>query len=219
MLLSALAVAAILVGSAVELVPMLLMSDRDNLTAENLRVKPLTPLALTGRDIYIREGCYTCHSQMIRKMVPDVIRYGKESTIADSLNDHPFQWGSKRTGPDLARVGGKYPDTWHLRHMINPRDIVPQSIMPEYAWLAKQRLDTSHIAKKLRALKTLGVPYTDLDIQSAEVNMLDEAKQIGASLKEQGGGDGLENKEIVAMIAYLQSLGKQVEEIKKVSAR
>jgi cytochrome c oxidase cbb3-type subunit I/II len=197
---------AIIVGSVIEIVPTLLLPTYAEI---NPLIKPYTPLQLAGRDIYIREGCYVCHSQMIRSMLPDVIRYGAASEAQESMYDHPFQWGSRRTGPDLARIGGKYPDLWHYRHMIDPREVTPQSIMPVYSWLAKDKTDFDILPKKLSVMKTLGVPYTDQDIRFAAENAREEAKKIAAVLEQQGAAPGSADRELVALISYLQSLGRK----------
>src|ERR1700693_5705785 len=149
------------VGGLVEIVP--LFSQR-SLTEPVAGLKPYTPLQLTGRDIYIREGCYNCHSQMIRPFRAEVERYGHYSMAGEFVYDHPFQWGSKRTGPDLHRVGGKYSDEWHRLHLENPRDLVPESNMPSYTWLTQAAIDPASVPPRLRAMKRLGVPYTDADI-------------------------------------------------------
>ncbi|MBB5190541.1 cytochrome c oxidase cbb3-type subunit 2 [Silvimonas terrae] len=151
-------------------------------------VKPYTALQLAGRDIYLREGCYNCHSQMIRPFRAETERYGHYSVGGESVYDHPFLWGSKRTGPDLARVGGRYSDEWHRAHLMNPRDVVPESIMPAFPWLAANRVDAQSLPDKMRALRRVGVPYTDQDIANA--------------VKDADG-----KSEMEAVIAYLQSLG------------
>lgn len=151
-------------------------------------VKPYTALQLAGRDIYVREGCYNCHSQMIRPFRAETERYGHYSVGGESVYDHPFQWGSKRTGPDLARVGGRYSDAWHKAHLINPRDVVPESNMPAFPWLAANKVDAAGIPDRMRALRKVGVPYTDDDI-------------AGAAKQAEG------KTEMDAMIAYLQGLG------------
>ena len=174
-----------------------------------MKIKPLSPLAIMGRDLYVKEGCYTCHSQMIRTMVSDVVRYGPESQPAESMYDHPFQWGSRRIGPDLARVGGRYPDLWHLRHMLNPRDIVPQSIMPAYPWMLYTKLDFKGLPKRVKALQTVGVPYADSDIINAVELAKAEADKIAVDLIAGGGPEGMQDKEVTAIISYLQSLGHQ----------
>jgi cytochrome c oxidase cbb3-type subunit I/II len=183
---------------------------------KDARVEPLTPLELAGRDIYIREGCYTCHSQMIRTMAHEEIRYGKMSEASETVYDHPFQWGSRRIGPDLARVGGKYNNLWHYRHMLNPREVVQGSIMPIYPWLFKKKADLGVLSKKLSVLKALGVPYTDEQIQGAAASAEKQALTVVKSLKDGGVNESMKNKQIVALIAYLQRLGtdiqKEVEE-------
>ncbi len=151
-------------------------------------IRPYTALELAGRDVYIREGCYLCHSQMIRPFRDEKERYGHYSLASESMYDHPFQWGSKRTGPDLARVGGKYSDEWHVRHLIAPRSVVPESVMPNYPWLAENMVDGATITRNMKGLQTIGVPYTDADIAAAA------AKVEGKT-------------EMDAMVAYMQVLG------------
>ncbi|MBC7918134.1 MAG: cytochrome-c oxidase, cbb3-type subunit II [Rhodoferax sp.] len=176
---------ALLAGGLVEIVPLFFQKS----TTEPIKgIQPYTALQLAGRDIYVREGCYGCHSQMIRPFRAETLRYGHYSVAGESVYDHPFQWGSKRTGPDLARVGGKYSDEWHRIHMINPRDLVPESNMPAYPWLEKTPVDAAAIPNHLRALRKVGVPYTDAQIAAA--------------------ADELKGKtELDATIAYLQVLG------------
>ncbi|OGI42539.1 MAG: cytochrome-c oxidase, cbb3-type subunit II [Candidatus Muproteobacteria bacterium RBG_16_65_31] len=184
-LLIVLIVLVISVGGLVEIVPLFFQKSTTEAVAG---LKPYNALALEGRDIYVREGCYTCHSQMIRPFRAETERYGHYSVAGEFVYDRPFQWGSKRTGPDLHRVGGRYSDEWHRVHLINPRDVVPESIMPGYPWLAKSMLDPSLIQKKMRVLRTLGHPYTDEEIANAP--------------KE------LEGKtEMDAMVTYLQGMG------------
>ncbi len=203
--LTVLSLAAIGVGSVIEIVPTLFIRDNVPLIAT---VKPYTPLELEGRDLYIREGCYNCHSQMVRPFKDEYLRYGAPSRPGESVYDHPFQWGSKRTGPDLARIGSKYPDLWHYRHMRNPRDISSKSIMPIFPWLLENKLDGSHTAAKLQALKKVGVPYQQEDIDSASVHRDRQALEIAKRLNEQGGVSlTVADKEITALIAYLQRLG------------
>ena len=152
------------IGGIVEIVPLFTIET----TIERVKgVRPYSPLELAGRDIYVREGCYLCHSQMIRPFRDEVERYGHYSLAAESMYDHPFQWGSERQGPDLARVGGKYSNAWHVAHLTNPRDVVPESIMPPYAFLADRPADLDHIADHMRTLREVGVPYTDEDIADA----------------------------------------------------
>ncbi|MGE3974838.1 MAG: cytochrome-c oxidase, cbb3-type subunit I [Bdellovibrionales bacterium] len=208
LIFTVLTILAILVGSILEIVPTLLVHTY---VATNSKAVPYTALELAGRDLYVREGCYVCHSQMIRPMISEKIRYGDPSTLEDSLYDRPFQWGSKRTGPDLARVGGKYPDLWHLRHMNNPRDVVSQSIMPSYSWLLRDKVNFSILTKKLSVMKSLGVPYTELEVQDAAESARADAQKIAADLESQGAPKRLEDKEIVALIAYLQRLGRSAK--------
>lgn len=197
---------AILVGSLIQIYPMI---NINKYVEPAKMTQPLTPLELAGRDIYIKEGCYTCHSQMIRKLSFDVLRYGPASTIEESMYDRPFQWGSKRSGPDLARVGGKYPHLWHYRHMLDPRATTPGSLMPNYPWLALHDVDFMSLRKKLSSLKALGVPYTNEVVANGDGIAQEEAKVIAKELAENGAPAGLEKTEMVALIAYLQSLGKK----------
>lgn len=160
------------IGGIVEIAPLFYLEN----TIEKVKgMRPYTPLELAGRNVYIREGCYTCHSQMVRPLRDEVERYGHYSLAAESMYDHPFQWGSKRTGPDLARVGGKYSDEWHLDHLIHPQSVVPDSIMPPYAFLAKKRLPIEGIEDHLKALRLAGVPYTDDMIANAEADLVAQA--------------------------------------------
>ena len=175
----------LLFGGLVEIVPLFFQKS----TTQPIEgVKPLTALQLAGRDVYVREGCYNCHSQMIRPFRAETLRYGPYSVAGESVYDNPFQWGSKRTGPDLARVGGRYSDEWHRIHLLNPRDVVPESNMPAYPWLGKSAVDAASMPAHMKALRTVGVPYTDA--------------QIAASTDELKG-----KTEIEAVIAYLQGLG------------
>lgn len=196
----------ITIGGIVEIGPLLMPKSYVPIHAS--AAVPYTPLELEGRDIYVREGCYNCHSQMIRPLRDEVLRYGEYSKPGEFEYDHPFQWGSKRTGPDLARVGGKYPDHWHYLHFMDPRSTSPGSIMPRYPWLAENELNTSDIEAKMNAHVVLNVPYTETDIENAQTSMRSQASQIGERLAAEG-ITGMENKEIVAMIAYLQRMGKQ----------
>ena len=173
-------------------------------------VKPYSPLELEGRDIYIREGCYNCHSQMIRPIRAETARYGDYSKAGEFVYDHPFQFGSKRTGPDLHRIGGKYPDLWHYNHMLDPRSTTADSIMPSYNWLITDTLDTSLTATKVGAMRTLGVPYSDQDVDQALDSLRKQQKKIGDSLRADK-IDGADDKEIVALIAYLQRLGTDTQ--------
>jgi cytochrome c oxidase cbb3-type subunit I/II len=201
---------AVLAGSIIEIVPTLAIYKYLPKTA---KTEPYTPLELAGRDIYIKEGCYVCHSQMIRKLPYDVLRFGANSTLEESMYDRPFQWGSKRTGPDLARVGGKYPDMWHLRHMIDPRVITPRSIMPGYPWLAAEKIDYHILRKKLSVMKMLGVPYKDEDVSNADINAEKQAAVIYEGLLSQDPSlESVKDSEVIAIIAYLQSLGKKTSQ-------
>ncbi len=195
------------IGGVLEMVPtFLIKSNVPTITS----VKPYTPLELHGRDIYVREGCYTCHSQMIRPFRDEVARYGEYSKAGEFIYDHPFQWGSKRTGPDLARLGGKYPDSWHYNHMLDPESMSPGSIMPEYPWLLDDKIDTSLTPRKIRAMQTLGVPYPEGYDQQANADLMKQANEIKSNLKK----DKIEtpaSTEIVALIAYLQRLGKDIK--------
>ena len=199
-----LVVLSVLVGSIIEIVPTL---TAHNYVEANAKIKPYKPLELAGRDIYVREGCYVCHSQMIRPLQAEYLRYGKPSQPAESQYDFPHQWGSKRTGPDLARLGGRYPDLWHFRHMLDPREVTPNSIMPAYPWLYGDKTDFKILKDKLALMRKLGVPYQDNEIEHAEAIARTQAKEIAAGLSSQGVPAGVEDKEIVALIAYLQRLG------------
>jgi cytochrome c oxidase cbb3-type subunit I/II len=202
---------AVAIGGILELIPtFLIKSNVPTITS----VKPYTPLELQGRDIYVREGCYTCHSQMVRPFRDEVARYGEYSKAGEFVYDHPFQWGSKRTGPDLARIGGKYPDSWHYNHMMDPQTMSPGSIMPSYSWLLDDKIDTSSTAAKIRAMQTLGVPYAEGFDKEANANLMEQAKGIKAALKK----DKIEtasDAEIVALIAYLQRVGTDIKAGKK----
>ena len=184
-LMMVLIVAAVSVGGLVELVPLMLNGE---VTEPAEGIEPYPPLRLAGRDVYIREGCYVCHSQQVRPFRSETERYGPYSVAGESVYDRPFQFGSKRTGPDLARVGGRYSDDWHYLHMVNPRALVPESNMPGYPWLAERAVDADLVVSKLRALKTLGDPYTDAQIEAAPAEL-----------------DG--KTEMDALVAYLQGLG------------
>jgi len=184
-----LVIAVISVGGLVQIVPLFF---QDSLTEPVAGLKPYSALRLEGRDIYVREGCYVCHSQMIRPFRAETERYGHYSVAGEFVYDRPFQWGSKRTGPDLHRVGGRYSDEWHRVHMSNPRDVVPESIMPGYPWLAENMLDGSDILTKMEILRTLGAPYTDAEIEAAPQTL--EGKT-----------------ELDALIAYLQGLGIELK--------
>jgi cytochrome c oxidase cbb3-type subunit 2 len=188
-LMIVLIIVAISFGALVELVPLMFSKDANEPLAG---LKPLTATQLEGRDIYIREGCHVCHSQMIRPLRAETERYGHFSVAGEHVYEHPFLWGSKRTGPDLARVGARYSDDWHRAHLYNPRDVVPESNMPSFPWLFDNEIDGSITGKKMSALRTVGVPYTDEDI-------------AGAAAAVEG------KKEIDAMVAYLQQLGTLIK--------
>lgn len=206
LMFSVLTFLAIAVGSVIEIYPTLSLHRYIN--PEKI-IEPYTPLELAGRDIYVKEGCYLCHSQQIRPIASEVLRYGPASTVEESMYDRPFQWGSKRTGPDLARIGNKYPNLWHLTHMIDPRAVTPKSIMPNYPWLAEKNTDFIALRKKLSVMKYLGVPYDDETVANGDVQAVKQAQEIAAELEANGAPRGLEKKEIVALIAYLQSLGQK----------
>jgi cytochrome c oxidase cbb3-type subunit I/II len=206
--LLALSLVVILIGGLVEVIPMFMVESNVKKIAT---VTPYTPLELEGRDLYIREGCVGCHSQMIRPFRSEVERYGEFSKSGEFIYDRPFLWGSKRTGPDLHRQGGKYPDSWHYHHMLDPESMSPGSIMPPYPWIIKDDLNTNSLAAKIRALQTLGTPYPKGYDQIALDDLRKQAEVVAASLRKDGiEQEGLENKEIVALIAYLQRLGTDI---------
>ena len=180
------------VGGLVEIVPLFFQRSTTEPVAG---LTPYSPLRLEGRDVYIREGCYNCHSQMIRPFRAETERYGHYSVAGEYVYDHPFQWGSKRTGPDLARVGGRYSDEWHVLHLMQPRDVVPESNMPGYPWLARDRIDETRTAAKMRGLRRVGVPYTD--------------EQIAAAADEVKG-----RTEMEALVAYLQGMGTAIRTVR-----
>jgi len=188
-LMIALVTLVISVGGAVEIVPLFFQHSTTEPVAG---LKPYSPLRLAGRDIYVREGCYNCHSQMIRPFRAETERYGHYSVAGEFVYDRPFQWGSKRTGPDLARVGGRYSDEWHRTHLNNPRDLVPESNMPNYPWLAETKLAPDEIQPKMRALRRLGTPYSDEEIAAAPAELKDKTEQD-------------------ALVAYLQGLGTLIK--------
>ncbi len=218
-LLLVLSLLVVTVGGIVEIAPLFYLEN----TIEKVKgMRPYTPLELKGRNIYVREGCYNCHSQMVRPFRDEVERYGHYSLAAESMYDHPFQWGSKRTGPDLARVGNRYSDAWHVQHMIAPRSIVPESIMPGYPFLAKTPLNYDKIADHLKANRFVGVPYDDAMIENAKADLEAQANP------DADGGDALQERypkaqirdfdgqpnqitEMDALVAYLQMLGTLVD--------
>jgi cytochrome c oxidase cbb3-type subunit II len=208
------------IGGLVQIAPLFWVDS----TIEKVKgMRPYTPLEQAGRDIYVREGCYACHSQMIRTLRDEVERYGHYSLAAESMYDHPFQWGSKRTGPDLARVGGRYSDQWHAEHLINPRALVPESIMPGYPWLSQNKLDVRDTMQKLRTLQRVGVPYTEEMVEKAQQDMIAQispdtrnARDLlrrypKAKVAKFDGKPNLEPSELDALIAYLQMLGTLVD--------
>jgi cytochrome c oxidase cbb3-type subunit 2 len=191
-LMIVLIILVVAVGGLVEIVPLYFQKST---TAAVAGLKPYTPVQLLGRDIYLREGCYNCHSQMIRPFRAETERYGHYSVAGEFVYDHPFQWGSKRTGPDLQRVGGKYSDDWHRTHLNNPRDLVPESNMPGYPWLAKTAAASDDIEAKMRAMRSVGVPYSDADIAGAR-------KQLAGKTEQD------------ALVAYLQVLGTALKAVR-----
>jgi cytochrome c oxidase cbb3-type subunit I/II len=202
-----LSLVAVAIGGILELIPTFLIKSNIPTIAS---VKPYTPLELQGRDIYIREGCYTCHSQMIRPFRDEVARYGEYSKAGEFIYDHPFQWGSKRTGPDLARIGGKYPDSWHYNHMLEPQSMSPGSIMPSYPWLLDDPIDTAITPAKIRAMQTLGVPYPVGYDKIANKDLVQQAEKIAKSLATEK-IETESDKEIIALIAYLQRIGTDIK--------
>ncbi len=205
------------VGGIVEIAPLFYL---ENTIEEVDGVRPYSPLELAGRDIYIREGCYVCHSQMIRPMRDEVERYGHYRLAAESMYDHPFQWGSKRTGPDLARVGGRYSDEWHVAHFVDPQSVVPESVMPKYAFLRNAKLKPLHIDELLETHRLVGVPYTDEMIENAEADFMVQIdpdgdtdglleRYPGAQVRNFDGEPGM--SEMDALIAYMQMLGTLVD--------
>ncbi len=216
-LLVVLTLVTIAIGGIVEVVPLFTIET----TVEHVKgMRPYSPLELAGRDIYIREGCYLCHSQQIRALKDEVERYGHYSLAAESMYDHPFQWGSKRIGPDLARVGGKYSSDWHYAHLSNPQALVPESLMPRYAFLAEQRLKYDRIAENMRTLRMVGVPYSDAQIDKAKEDL------VAQTVADSPDAEGLKQRypkavtvpgsanavtEMDALVAYLQVLGTMVD--------
>jgi cytochrome c oxidase cbb3-type subunit I/II len=196
---------AVVAGGLIQIIPTVVINKAANL--EDRRQIPYTPLELAGRDLYVRDGCYLCHSQMIRTLTPDVLRYGDYSRLGESIYDHPFQWGSKRNGPDLARVGGKYPNVWHVRHFEDPRAISAGSNMPSFRWLLDNRLDLDVLPGRIAAQRALGVPYPPMTGGQVKAEAEEQAAGIAADLKA-AGAPVAADREVIAMIAYLQKLGK-----------
>lgn len=216
-LLLVLSFLVVTVGGLVQIVPLFYL---ENTIEEVEGMRPYSPLELAGREIYVREGCYVCHSQMIRPMRDEVERYGHYSLAAESMYDHPFQWGSKRTGPDLARLGGRYSDDWHVQHMIDPRSVVPESIMPSYGFLMNRVIDGRYIEDLMRTYRLVGVPYTDDMIANARADFLAQADPDGdpSGLLERYHSAQVRNfdsqpelTEMDAIIAYMQMLGTLVD--------
>ncbi|GAB4477498.1 MAG: cytochrome-c oxidase, cbb3-type subunit II [Erythrobacter tepidarius] len=217
-LLAAATLVVVAAGGIVEIAPLFWI---DNTIEKVEGMRPYTPLEQAGRDIYIREGCYVCHSQMIRPFRDEVERYGHYSLAAESMYDHPFQWGSKRTGPDLARVGGRYSDAWHVQHLKAPRSVVPESIMPSYSFLAATELKVADPAATLTALRRVGVPYSDTDIAKAADDLMaqanpdadagDLAERYPKAQIRDYDGDPTRVTEMDALVAYLQMLGTLVD--------
>jgi cytochrome c oxidase cbb3-type subunit II len=208
------------IGGIVQIAPLFWVES----TIEKVKgMRPYTPLEQVGRDIYVREGCYGCHSQMVRTLRDEVERYGHYSLAAESMYDHPFQWGSKRTGPDLARVGGKYSDQWQAEHLIDPRALVPESIMPGYPWLAQNKLETYDVMQRLKTLRMVGVPYTDEMIEKAQQDLIAQITPDSRAARDLlrrypkarvgkfDGKPGIEPSELDALVAYLQMLGTLVD--------
>jgi len=206
------------IGGLVQITPLFYL---ENTIEEVEGVRPYTPLEQAGRDIYIREGCYTCHSQMVRPFRDEVERYGHYSLAAESMYDHPFQWGSKRTGPDLARVGGRYSDEWHVQHLTDPQSVVPESVMPQYGFLKETKLEIGDPHATLTALRRVGVPYSDEDLEKARADMLaqadpdadagDLAQRYPKALIRDFDGNPDKLTEMDALVAYLQMLGTLVD--------
>jgi len=218
-LLMVLSLVVVMIGGIIEIAPLFYLKN----TIEKVKgMRPYTPLELAGRNIYVREGCYVCHSQMIRPFRDEVERYGHYSLAAESMYDHPFQWGSKRTGPDLARVGGRYSDDWHVAHLKRPRDVVPESIMPTYSFLLKRPLEVKNIAAHLKANRTVGVPYSDEMIKNALVDLKaqatpdsDDAEALRKRYAKVNARDFDGNPKLISemdpLVAYLQMLGTLVD--------
>jgi len=216
-LLLVLSFLVVTIGGLVQIVPLFYL---DNTIEKVEGVRPYTPLELTGRDIFVREGCYLCHSQMIRPMRDEVERYGHYSLAAESMYDHPFQWGSKRTGPDLARVGGRYSDAWHVDHLTNPQSVVPESVMPKYGFLLNNQIDGRYIGDTMKVHRIVGVPYTDDMMTNAVADFNAQANPDSdyAGLQERYAKANVRNfdgkpgvSEMDALIAYLQVLGTMVD--------
>ena len=215
------------IGGLVEIAPLFTIDETVEIPAD---LRPLTPLELAGREIYMREGCYACHSQMVRSLADEIDRYGPYSLASESAYDHPMLWGSKRTGPDLARLGEKYSDAWHVAHLINPRDVVPQSVMPKYGWLMRNELKTEDLGRHLKAQRAVGVPYTDAQIANASTDAYGQASPdspFAGGVSERYGeatnvrafdGEPGRLTEMDAVVAYLQILGRLTDAAQKQNA-
>nr|WP_290937015.1 cytochrome-c oxidase, cbb3-type subunit II [Haliscomenobacter sp.] len=200
---------AILIGGIIEITPMVMIESNIPKIAS---VKPYTPLELHGRDLYIREGCVGCHSQMVRPFRSETERYGEYSKSGEYIYDRPFLWGSKRTGPDLHREGGKYPDSWHYNHMVDPQSMSPGSIMPPYPWMLRDEMDLGTLPRKIKVLRSLGTPYPAGFEDRAVADLKEQAAGIAARLRADGIEDEkLEKRDIIALIAYLQRLGTDIK--------
>jgi len=215
-LLLTLSFLVVTIGGIVEIAPLFYL---ENTIEEVDGMRPYSPLELTGREIYVREGCYVCHSQMIRPMRDEVERYGHYSLAAESMYDHPFQWGSKRTGPDLARVGGRYSDAWHVDHLTDPQSVVPESVMPAYGFLSDRVISPEHVVDLMETHRLVGVPYTDEQLEMAQLDFIEQAKTYGdagvvarypgAQQRDFDGNPAV--TEMDALVAYLQMLGTLVD--------
>ncbi|MXO61028.1 cytochrome-c oxidase, cbb3-type subunit II [Altererythrobacter salegens] len=217
-LMAAFSLVVVAIGGIVEIAPLFWI---DNTIEKVEGMRPYTPLEQAGRDIYVREGCYVCHSQMIRPFRDEVERYGHYSLAAESMYDHPFQWGSKRTGPDLARVGGRYSDDWHVQHLTDPQSVVPESVMPKYGFLRENELETEDASARLTALLRVGVPYSEEDVKNAQADLKaqanpdadtgDLATRYPKAQQRDYDGDPARLTEMDALVAYLQMLGTLVD--------
>jgi len=217
-LLMVLSLLVVTIGGIVEIAPLFYL---ENTIEEVDGMRPYTPLELAGRDVYVREGCYVCHSQMVRPMRDEVDRYGHYSLAAESMYDHPFQWGSKRTGPDMARVGGRYSNAWHVDHLMDPQSVVPESIMPKYAFLSRTPIDGEHIEDLVKTHRAVGVPYSDDMVENARADFLAQAdpdsdfdgliERYGETANVSNFDGQPELTEMDALIAYLQMLGTLVD--------
>ena len=207
-------IVSVVVASLFEIIPTFLIKSNVPTIAS---VRPYTPLELVGRDIYVKEGCYNCHSQMVRPFRAETERYGEYNKPGESVYDHPFQWGSRRIGPDLQRVGGKYPHLWHVRHMEDPRLTTQGSVMPNYPWLSRRKLDDTAIRSAMKANQRVGVPYSDDEVARGAELARAQAQSVARTLEQQGGPRGLADTELIALVAYLQRLGIDIKGTKVAS--